>query len=226
MNCLLCNGPVAAKLTIRELIWPGRLAVPVVCPKCRQQFMSLEGEQHCPACCRLQETSQLCPECRCWSQMYSWKLTHQALYCYNTAMKEFMHQYKFAGDYRLRAVFAPEFTAAIRQKRAEVVVPIPVTQSTMATRGFNQVTGLLDGVKLTPCLQHRTLEKTAQSHKSRRERLQTPQPFALSGPVADLAGKRVLLVDDVYTTGRTLYHAADLLYRAGAVNVMSISLAR
>ena len=188
--------------------------------------MPLEGEQHCPACCRLQETSQLCPECRCWRQMYSWKLTHQALYCYNTAMKEFMHQYKFAGDYRLRAVFAPEFTATIRQKRAEVVVPIPVTQSTMATRGFNQVTGLLDGVKLTPCLQHRTLEKTAQSHKSRRERLQTPQPFALSGPVADLAGKRGLLVDDVYTTGRTLYHAADLLYRAGAVNVMSISLAR
>ena len=134
-----------------------------------------------------------------------------------------MHQYKFAGDYRLRAVFAAEFTAAIRQKRAEVVVPIPVTQ---ATRGFNQVTGLLDGVKLTPCLQHRTLEKTAQSHKSRRERLQTPQPFALSGPVADLAGKRVLLVDDVYTTGRTLYHAADLLYQAGAANVISISLAR
>ena len=226
MNCLLCNGPVAAKLTIRELIWPGRLAVPVVCPKCRQQFMPLEGEQHCPACCRLQETSQLCPECRCWRQMYSWKLTHQALYCYNTAMKEFMHQYKFAGDYRLRAVFAPEFTAAIRQKRAEVVVPIPVTQSTMATRGFNQVTGLLDGVKLMSCLQHRTLEKTAQSHKSRRERLQTPQPFALSGLASDLAGKRFLLVDDVYTTGRTLYHAADLLYRAGAANVISISLAR
>ena len=226
MNCLLCNGPVAAKLTIRELIWPGRLVMPVVCPKCRQQFVPLEGEQRCPACCRLKDTSQLCPECRCWRQMYSWKLTHQALYCYNTAMKEFMHQYKFAGDYRLRAVFAAEFTAAIRQKRAEVVVPIPVTQATMATRGFNQVTGLLGGVKLTPCFQHRTLEKTAQSHKSRRERLQTPQPVALSGPAADLAGKRVLLVDDVYTTGRTLYHAADLLYQAGAANVISISLAR
>ncbi|WP_239061178.1 ComF family protein [Fructobacillus tropaeoli] len=41
-----------------------------------------------------------------------------------------------------------------------------------------------------------------------------------------MAGKRVLVVDDVYTTGRTLYHAADCLYQAGARFVSSASLAR
>ncbi len=137
-----------------------------------------------------------------------------------------MYRYKFAGDYRLWTVFAAEFTAAVRQLTAAVVVPIPVTQATMATRGFNQVTALLDGVDWTPCLQNRAVKKVAQSQKHRQERLQTPQPFTLSDSSKAVAGKRVLLVDDVYTTGRTLYHAADLIYQAGAASVISISLAR
>ena len=43
----------------------------------------------------------------------------------------------------------------------------------------------------------------------------------------DLVDQRVLLVDDVYTTGNTLlYHAATLLYQLGAKEVKSLSLAR
>lgn len=226
MNCQLCNRRIAVKLTLRDLLWPGRLPPATVCPNCRQQFVALDYVNCCPACCRPQETDQLCPDCCSWRQKYPWQLTHRALYRYNGAMKEFMHRYKFAGDYRLRTVFAAEFTAAVRQLTAAVVVPIPVTQATMATRGFNQVTALLDGVDWTPCLQNRAVKKTAQSQKHRQERLQTPQPFTLSDSSKAVAGKRVLLVDDIYTTGRTLYHAADLIYQAGAASVISISLAR
>lgn len=174
MNCLLCNRRIAVKLTIRDLLWPGRLSPPVICQDCRQHFVSLDQLKCCPACCRPQDTGQLCPDCCCWRKKYPWKLTHQALYRYNATMKEFMHQYKFNGDYRLRTVFATELTATIRQLHAEVVVPIPVTQETMATRGFNQVTGLVEGVSLASCLRNRAAKKTAQSHKSRRDRLQTP----------------------------------------------------
>ncbi|MGH2325015.1 ComF family protein [Leuconostoc lactis] len=41
-----------------------------------------------------------------------------------------------------------------------------------------------------------------------------------------MVDQRVLLVDDVYTTGNTLYHAATLLYQLGAKEVKSLSLAR
>ncbi|MDW5473517.1 phosphoribosyltransferase family protein [Limosilactobacillus reuteri] len=52
--------------------------------------------------------------------------------------------------------------------------------------------------------------KVAQSSKTKEERLATKQPFILDAP-EKVINKKVLLVDDVYTTGRTLYHAANLL---------------
>lgn len=95
----------------------------------------------------------------------------------------------------------------------------------MHTRGFNQVKGLLGGCTITEVLVHQHKDKLAQSHKSRTERLATPQPFLLKN-AARVLNERVILVDDIYTTGRTLYHAAVLLKEAGASEVLSISLAR
>ena len=139
-------------------------------------------------------------------------------------MKEWMHRYKFDGDYLLRRVFCGELTAAALQLGADCIVPVPVTATTMATRGFNQVTGLLN-CRLSPLLVTISREKQAQSTKNRQERLATSQPFQLASTTSSLAAKRVLVVDDVYTTGRTIYHAAALLRAAGAREVLGLSLA-
>ncbi|WP_261313292.1 ComF family protein [Limosilactobacillus panis] len=167
----------------------------------------------------------LCTECEAWQEKYGWHLHHRALYQYNDAMKAFMRQYKFNGDYVMRRVFHDEFVRTIKEIKAERVVPIPVTPTTMKTRGFNQVSGLITGIVVTECLQTRQQSKQAQSRKNRQERLATKQPFHLVDD-RQLINQKVLLVDDVYTTGRTLYHAATLIHKAGAREVISISLAR
>ena len=64
-----------------------------------------------------------------------------------------------------------------------------------------------------------------QSHKDRAMRMKTKQPFEYVGP-NNLSDKKILLVDDIYTTGRTLYHAKALLEDAGAKFVTSVTLAR
>ncbi len=69
-------------------------------------------------------------------------------------------------------------------------------------------------------------ELTPQSEKSREERLQMTQPFELKVSKEKIRNQRVLLVDDVYTTGRTLFHAAELLYKNGAETVKSLTFAR
>lgn len=63
-----------------------------------------------------------------------------------------------------------------------------------------------------------------QSAKDRQERLATPQPFVLeeSGP---FVGQRIVLIDDIYTTWRTLYHAAELLSNKGCQEIISVTLA-
>ena len=107
----------------------------------------------------------------------------------------------------------------------DFLVPIPVTNHTMRTRGFNQVTGLIENVQYTELIKHREKQKVAQSKKDRQSRLKTKQPFFLDKDI-NLRGRKVLLVDDIYTTGRTLYHAAELCYLNGCKRVQSLSLAR
>lgn len=224
MKCLLCKQALSYRFTIRDIVWPTPIRLPVVCHQCWVQFKQITGPV-CAGCGRPQKDSRLCKECQDWQTQYGWTLKHRALFNYNAAMRDFMHQYKFNGDYQLRRVFQPEMTAAVQQAGGDMVVPIPVSPTTLKTRGFNQVLGLLVSKQLCCCLQTRHDHKKAQSQKSRQERLATKQPFCLVNSFS-LAGQRILLVDDVYTTGRTLYHAAELLYGAGAQKVISISLAR
>ncbi|MDO4902668.1 MAG: ComF family protein [Limosilactobacillus sp.] len=176
-------------------------------------------------CSRPQPSGEVCGDCQRWQKVYPWKIQHHGLYRYNDAMKAYIQSYKFSGDYRLRHVFAEEMKAEIKKYDVDLVIPIPVTDQTMATRGFNQVRGWLEGVDLDDSLATKMEEKVAQSKKNRQERLKTPQIFNLNNP-SEILGKRVLLVDDIYTTGRTIYHASECLYNAGAASVVSLSLAR
>ncbi|MGM9908038.1 ComF family protein [Limosilactobacillus sp.] len=225
MNCLLCNAPIPVRLTLRDLLMLCPVEQAPVCEQCRAGFAPIDPEHSCPGCGRPQRDSRLCNDCASWKKQYGWHLRHQALYRYNDAMKAYMQRYKFAGDYRLRQVFGAEFQRRVRQLHPDLVVPVPVTATTMATRGFNQVQGLLGDLATTPLLSHRAADKVAQSHKTRQQRLKTPQPFVLTDPAA-VRDRRILLVDDIYTTGRTLYHAAVLLKAAHCRELVSLSLAR
>lgn len=231
-NCLICGRAIARRLSLRELLLPGPILEPILCRSCQNSFPRINHEGACPGCGREGHHGNLCSECQQWKEQLGWVVQNHPMYHYHGAISEFMINYKFHGDYRLRKALNTEFVNFIDNvvvtESVQVMVPIPVSEHTMATRGFNQVLGLLDelnpSIPLKMLLQTRNKKKQAQSTKDRAGRLATAQPFKFSSKI-NLQGKTVLIVDDVYTTGRTMYHAASLLKQAGARQIIGACLA-
>lgn len=139
-KCLLCQEEFKSQVSLCNLLWGPKINEPSICPVCH-------GHLHhrptggCPGCGRACD-QDLCPDCQQWQNHYGWLLKNRSLYHYDEAMKDFMAQYKFQGDYRLHRVFQDEFTKAVLELNPSLVVPIPATEHTMLTRGFNQAAEL------------------------------------------------------------------------------------
>ncbi len=114
----------------------------------------------------------------------------------------------------------------------DMVVPVPLYRRRLWWRGFNQAALLAGAVarRLGRPLELRNLVRlrpttpqTSQSHDDRRRNVRGA--FSVKHP-GRIRGKRLLLVDDVMTTGATLDECARTLIAAGARRVEALALAR
>lgn len=119
---------------------------------------------------------------------------------------------------------------AFTRLACDIVVPVPLHHTRLAHRGFNQALELARplaarlGAQLEPEALVRVRATAPQAGGSRDERQKNIlNAFAC---VQDIRGKRVLLVDDVYTTGATALEAASALRRGGVGCVDFAALAR
>ena len=132
-----------------------------------------------------------------------------------------MVRYKRYGDYILCHVLVELID---NLPVADYYVPVPSSPSHLERRGFDTIRSIYQNlVPLTNLLIKNDNEK-AQGEKNRNERLLTKQTF-LAIKKENINGK-ILLLDDIYTTGRTLYHARDALlevYSNCEINSFTIS---
>jgi len=116
-------------------------------------------------------------------------------------------------------------------ERATLVVPMPLSPQRLRARGFNQALELahrLAPAKLAPDLLLRIQDTAPQSALGRAERLRNVRHAFAVEPLraAALAQARVVLVDDVMTSGASLFAAAAALRAAGAAHITGMVLAR
>lgn len=135
---------------------------------------------------------------------------------------------KFAQATALAAPLAEDLAAGFAELGAgrwDAVVPVPIHWSRRAWRGFNQSDLLCEKLPpelVKPWLVRRTKATKPQSLLSGAERRRNIEGAFRADPQA--AGRSILLVDDVFTSGSTLEECAKALKLAGAVSIEALTL--
>lgn len=145
-------------------------------------------------------------------------------------------KFKYGREMRLRHIVGQWLCDAFKDARLagrtfEMIVPVPLHPARERDRGFNQAALLAQiaserlAVPCRPVLQ-RIRFTTTQTAFDRAERMDNLRDAFRLRRRADVRGCRVLLVDDILTTGSTLSECARVLKSAGASSVFAVTAAR
>ena len=151
---------------------------------------------------------------------------------YEGPLRNLIHLFKYGKVETLASPLAAFLASALpREEQVDLVIAMPAHWRKKWERGFNQAELLAQpvarryGLKLSQNLRRSRYTK-AQAGLTEAERQKNLKGSFVVRRPSELAGKRILLVDDVFTTGATLRAAAEALKGAGAARVTALTLAR
>lgn len=221
--------------TMRLWAWPSQ------CRLCHQWVsgaICLECEGHhwrqLPRCqrCALPSSQAICAQCT--GPAPPWLRSAAAL-AYVEPWRSLIADFKFHGDAGLTRVLSRYLLAEAKQRHLlnqnDLVLPVPLSGERLRERGFNQSLLLAQGLKhpgLLPDGLLRLRHTPPQTSLPRAQRLQNLAHAMACNPrhVQRLRKQRVLLIDDVMTTGSTLSACTQVLLNAGVEQVHVLVLAR
>jgi ComF family protein len=159
----------------------------------------------------------------------------RSVFRYEGATRRLVRAYKFEGVSSLAPLLAQELAECYRVQglAMDVVIPVPLSGRRKRERGYNQAellareTARMIGLPLSFGLRrtrHSEAQARSPSAEQRHQNVAGAFEVARSGDGA--RGQRVLLIDDVATTGATLNACAAVLLSSGAAGVCGLTLAR
>lgn len=134
-----------------------------------------------------------------------------AVYDYNETIKKLIYVYKGCYDYELKDIFLSRFIPYLKIKyEGYVIVPVPSYKIDDEKRGFNHVMEIAKNLNLPIENLLRKKNKIKQSSLTYKDRLKSDNNFELTNE-EKLKNKKILIIDDVFTSGATIYHAISLI---------------
>lgn len=180
----------------------------------------------CYRCHRLSPHFRTCATCRRYAPLHS--VTIATLY--EEPLRSVLHRLKFERARAAAGTLGQLITQDIQDTAAEIVVPVPSASRRQRQRGYNPAHEIAASVArelhlpLAPVLGR--LGQKRQVGARRRERLRQLTGAFYVFRAQAVSGKRVLLVDDILTTGATLAECAKVLRAAGAKRIEAAVVAR
>jgi ComF family protein len=201
-----------------------------ICASCLQSLPHLELPI-CPRCGLPQHNGKLCASCRDWEAKID---GIRSPFRFDGVIRSAIHQLKYRN---LRAI-APSLARlmseymSINDINADLVVPIPLHHRRLRERGYNQAALLarelakLMGLPLdeSSLVREKYVLPQARTKSVEERRANVHGAFACHRD--NMREKKVLLIDDVATSGATMNSAALVLKSAGAAAVWGLALAR
>jgi ComF family protein len=198
---------------------------PPLCPRCGVMFKGRVGDDH------------LCGRCR---EQPPGFLKARAAFVYDRSLVDVIHCFKYKEKQQLAVPLGQLLQRAFGRywgdERVDAILPVPLHGRRLRSRGFNQSELLVRAWKNGPAgaqapplvagVLRRVRATASQAGRGRREReVNIRGAFAVRRPET-IAGRHLLLVDDVVTTGATAAEAARVLLKSGAARVDVLALAR
>ena len=220
------------------------LMSPILCTTCSATFLPVES----PICSKCgivfksrQGENRVCGDCIEAPKKYGMA---RSAGVYDQVLMSAIHCLKYKGKIQLtRPLGALLFNAFIRywdKKRIDIVVPVPLHERKLRIRGFNpsfllvrnwprifeMLNGQMPVIPVDKDILARKKWTASQTGLGRKERLQNIKNAFVVNDTSKIEGKRILLVDDVYTTGATANECAKVLLKGGSKQVDVLTLAR
>ncbi len=221
-HCVQCGKPTPeGECLCRACLDGAKRIQPPFCEVCSQPF---DGEM---------DDFIVCSNCH--DRRFSFSCAVSA-YRSRGVVREFMHRFKYEGESYLRRPLARWLAEAlddarIREKPFDFFVPVPLHPLRLRTREFNQAEVLARllsrdaGPPVLNCLR-RVRNTPTQTRLDREQRMENLRNAFEMRKNADVRGRHLLVVDDVFTTGSTVEACSRVLNRAGAASVRAITIAR
>lgn len=151
------------------------------------------------------------------------------LFYYNKQSRyiSLIHQLKYKGKQEIGNYLGAELARKIKespQNAVDEIIPVPLHPKRQRQRGYNQSQLIADGLHsilktpINTSLKRKKHTKT-QTKMGKVHRWENMKNVFEYDNKIDIKGKRILLVDDVVTTGATCLHCCDALHRAGAKSI-------
>lgn len=220
---------------------------PSTCPRTSEVFrllLDLLYPPKCPFCGRILERDEddLCALCQHdlpWTDEGGKAVEHcdacLSPLWYSGKVPDGIRRYKFSGGRVHAGVFGSLMAQCLLDRHAQPVDLItwtPLHPKRKRERGYDQAellarrVGDLTGLPVVPALEKVRSTRVQSQLRADAARCANVHGAYRALPESDLSGKRVLLVDDVTTSGATLSECAAALRRAGAASVTALTLAR
>jgi ComF family protein len=205
-----------------------------------QRLLNVLFPPKCVLCRRIlsQQQTHLCPKCRASApkaqglkRQVKYIKDHTTLWHYEDNVRKSIHRYKFGGQRSYVRAYGPLLAMQILQDipQFDVLTWVPISARRRRQRGYDQVELLAQevarelGITALPVLRKIRHNKPQSSiHGQAQRRANVLGAYAITG---DVAGKTILLLDDVLTTGATLSECARMLQEAGARRVYAATIA-